>query len=448
MSKNHLFCHDNKCKSCFYKSFASQSKAKYWSDKNEINPRHIRKSSGKIFKFDCECGHEFEISLRNVTTCGKWCSYCVHLKLCDDDNCVTCFNKSFASHAKSKYWSKDNDIKPRNVFKSSSKKYKFDCKNCGHEFYQSLNDTNKGTWCPYCSVPSKLLCDDESCDFCFDRSFASHEKSIYWSSKNKISPRDVLKTSNNKYIFDCICEHEFTKMVVDVALKNTWCPYCSNLKLCQNENCDQCYNNSFASHKISKYWSKKNKIKPRFVFKSSNKKFEFDCPYCNELYINRLATISRGQWCSCRRNKTETILYKFLKKHFNNIIKQKTFRWCKNKKNLPFDFCVDDYKIIIELDGDQHFNQVSNWKSPTETQKRDIYKMQQANLHDYTVIRLLQQDIWANKNPYWKNQLLDAIRSYNNPINLFLNVTIGDLVSKAKTYEYITCFYPRLISAE
>ncbi len=37
----------------------------------------------------------------------------------------------------------------------------------------------------------------------FERSFASHIKSQYWSDKNEIKPRDVCKSSNKKYLFDC-----------------------------------------------------------------------------------------------------------------------------------------------------------------------------------------------------------------------------------------------------
>ena len=25
--------------------------------------------------------------------------------------------------------------------------------------------------------------------------------------------------------------------------------------------------------------------------------------------------------------------------------------WCKNKTYIPYDFCISEYKIIIELDG-------------------------------------------------------------------------------------------------
>ncbi len=43
---------------------------------------------------------------------------------------------------------------------------------------------------------SKRLCTNEECQTCFENSFASHEKSKYWSEKN---PRQVFKSSGNKY---------------------------------------------------------------------------------------------------------------------------------------------------------------------------------------------------------------------------------------------------------
>ena len=48
-------------------------------------------------------------------------------------------------------------------------------------------------------------------------------------------------------------------------------------------------------------------------------------------------------------------------------------------------------KIIIELDGAQHFIQVSNWKSPKETIENDIEKMRLAVYNGYYVIRIEQE---------------------------------------------------------
>ena len=48
--------------------------------------------------------------------------------------------------------------------------------------------------------------------------------------------------------------------------------YLANGKLCQKENCEECYNASFASEESSKYWSPKNNIRPRDITKGSHQK--------------------------------------------------------------------------------------------------------------------------------------------------------------------------------
>ena len=109
---------------------------------------------------------------------------CSSKRLCDNVDCQTCFEKSFSSHEKSKYWSvKNGDVKPIQVFKGSSNKYWFDCI-CGHSFESALgNIATSNQWCPYCSNPPHKLC-EKDCQRCFEKSFASHEKSKYWSDKN------------------------------------------------------------------------------------------------------------------------------------------------------------------------------------------------------------------------------------------------------------------------
>src|SRR5438105_4446879 len=53
-------------------------------------------------------------------------------KLCDAGNYKKCYNKSFISHPRAKYWSKKNNKNPRDVAKFSHKKYEFDCEECLH----------------------------------------------------------------------------------------------------------------------------------------------------------------------------------------------------------------------------------------------------------------------------------------------------------------------------
>ena len=412
-------CKKKDCQTCFEKSFSSHEKSKYWSDKNDdVKPRQVFKGSNNKYWFNCDCGHQFESILKNITALNSWCPYCANpsQKLCENKDCQICFDKSFASHEKSKYWSEKNgDVKPIHVFKSSHTKYWFKC-DCGHQFeslVKSITSLNP-TWCPYCG--NNQLCENEDCKTCFEKSFASHKRSPYWSEKNgDVKPRQVFKSSGNKYWFDCNCGHQFESVVSHItSLKPTWCPYCANptQKLCENEDCQSCMKKSFASHEKSKYWSDKNGIvKPRHVLKGSNNKYWFDSD-CGHQFNSNLNNITGvNSWCPVCVNKTEKKIYEQLLQSYPNIISQFRADWCKSQitsRILPFDFVLEEQKVIIELDGNQHFVQVMNWKTPEEQFKNDQYKEKCANENGYSVIRIIQEDVW-NDTYDWFDDLIQNI---------------------------------------
>ena len=108
------------------------------------------------------------------------------------------------------------------------------------------------------------------------------------------------------------------------------------------------------------------------------------------LFSCQLSDITKGVWCSFCVNKTELILFNKLKEKYNTLRTQYKVDWCKNKKHLPFDFVIEERKIIVELDGKQHFEQIGSWQSPEETMKNDLYKMKCANENGFSIIRILQ----------------------------------------------------------
>ena len=121
--------------------------------------------------------------------------------------------------------------------------------------------------------------------------------------------------------------------------------------------------------------------------------------------------------------KGETILNDFLTQNYTDIIWDYRVDWCKNPetgRHLPFDFCIPEFKNLIELDGGQHFTQISNWDNPEETRERDIYKMKMANENGYTIIRLLWEDVYNDKNN-WKEKLQESIKLYETPQRIYLN---------------------------
>jgi very-short-patch-repair endonuclease len=390
-------CDNINCIFCLNKSFASSDKIKYWSNKNTETPRNIYKSSSKKYIFNCDCGHEFEIMLNDISR-GRWCGYCSNpcKLLCYNENCKICLTKSFASIDKSKYWSNKNLVTPRQVLKNSDKKYLFNCNICNHEFISIIyNITNHNTWCIYCS--HQQLCKNNNCEYCFKNSFASSDKAKYWSDKNILKPRDVFTSSSHNYLFNCyICNHEIN-IKLYVVTAGIWCYYCSNKKLCDKEDCNLCYNKSFASHEKSKFWNNKNKLNPREIFKHSSHKYYFNCNKCLNIFESNIHNISSGKWCPNCVNKTELKLYDNLIIYYPNLERQFKTEWCKKINYLPFDFVLLENKIIIELDGRQHFKQISNWVSPEINNINDKFKMKCANDNGFTVIRILQEDVLYDK---------------------------------------------------
>jgi very-short-patch-repair endonuclease len=404
-------CDIDECKMCFNRSFASHFRSEFWNyELNEDTPRQCAMSKNSKRWFTCDkegCGHIFETTLSSIANKNhpSWCPYCTNNKLCEDE-CEQCFEKSFASHPKSEFWNYEyNEDTPRQYFLGSSKKIWFDCNICGHMFEITLSSiTNKKShWCHYCV--NQKLCEEE-CQMCFEKSFASHPRSEFWNYEyNGDTPRQYTIGSGYKRWFTCDkeeCGHIFESQLASITNKKRshWCSYCANKILC-NDECRPCFEKSFASHYRSEFWNYEyNEGTPRQYFIGSNDKKWFTCDKeeCGHIFESVLCNITnknKPSWCPLCKNKTEKKLYEFLiSNHFDHT-RQPKFDWCKNSKtnrHYPFDFLVGN--VIIELDGAQHFTQVSNWQDPLITQTTDRYKERQALKNGYSIIRLLQEDVF------------------------------------------------------
>ena len=338
----------------------------------------------------------------------------------------------FSEHPKSKFWSDKNEKKPNEVKLNSHKKFWFDCE-CGHQFESNLLNINQSNnWCPYCSNHAIKLCNNTECNSCFEKSFASHEKSKYWSIDNELKPRQLFKGTDRKtFNFDCICGHKINMILKQISSQGHWCSYCSHQKLCENNDCKMCFNNSFASVKRSEQLNNKL-INPRMLFKRTNKKFKFECETCNKVFETPLSDITNGIWCPYCVNKTELIVFNKLIIYYSTLKRQFKINWCKNSKSnryLPFDFVIEERKIIIELDGKQHFEQVGKWLSPEENMKNDLYKMKCANDNGFSIIRILQKEVYKNKYD-WLNELINNIDKITND-----NITQNIYMCKNNEYD-------------
>jgi hypothetical protein len=159
----------------------------------------------------------------------------------------------------------------------------------------------------------------------FEKSFASSDKAKYWSDKNELKPEQVALQSNKKFWFNCSCGHEFEK-ILSTIIKNTWCSYCCIpiIKLCSDNACIQCFNNSFASCEKSKLWSYKNDIQPRNISKkcgvknliNQNNKVLYSVPY--QHFTNSIENYF--SMFKSRLSKLDGLTYNELKVNINKVI--------------------------------------------------------------------------------------------------------------------------------
>jgi very-short-patch-repair endonuclease len=162
-------------------------------------------------------------------------------------------------------------------------------------------------------------------------------------------------------------------------------------------------------------------INPRIIFKFSKIKLMFDCNICNTSFESSVHHVVNGSWCSKCKKKTELKLYKWLVFNYKNVRSQVKYEWCINentKKLFSYDFEINQY-ILIELDGLQHFKQVSNWKSPEMQNERDKYKIKCALENGKHIIHIYQEDVLHDKNK-WESKLKKII----NKLLITMNPTL------------------------
>jgi len=450
---NYKICDESEnCDFCKPRTFGSHDKAKYLTDKN-LNPYKISLGESQHYNFTCDkCSHCFDATIQKIVGEETWCPYCPENgKLCRE--CDTCFKKSLANHKnkegfilkvsfieetdsfiEEKDWV-DIENNPRYIkpFTKSNttrnkddneEKYLYGCDKCKHDCIWKKSIC-QNTGCIYCT--HQALCDDEKkCEYCYQASFASTKYvNTFMVEKNKISPRFIFKNSCHiKYWFKCpdlFCNHEIELFPSQVSEDNFPCGYCSSppKHLCDSDNCENCYQNSFASHPRANEWSDKNTKTPREVFKGTPNKYLFKCSRCSHEYRVSCSGVNGGSGCPKCKNKTEKNVLDWLCSNHedSDILHQAKFDWCKNdetKRHLPFDICIKSLKFIIEIDGRQHFEVIKYWKNnPDNNRKRDIYKMNCAIENGYKIIRIIQEDIYNNKYD-WKKKLNEIINNFTD----------------------------------
>jgi very-short-patch-repair endonuclease len=346
------------------------------------------------------CLHEWEATIKSRTN-GRGCPYCSKpIK----KNCKHTTIDYLYPDIVSQWHPTKNEKRPDQFNAGSDEKVWWLCPNtcpsgCLHEWQTAIKlRCLKNYSCPFCSN-QKILCEHISI-----ATTHSQVAQQWHPTLNTSSPCQFVAGSDEKAWWLCPktcpngCIHQWQTQIKHRCLNNLGCPFCSKQKV----SCE-CVSIVKTHPELIKEWhTEKNiNISPSSFSHGSGKKVWWKCDKHHE-WQAIISSRTKGNGCPYCMNKTEAKLYDYLCRNFTNVQAQFRPEWIKPHR---FDFCIPSLKLLLELDGPQHFRQVSNWTSHTETQKRDVFKMITAQTQGYSVIRLLQEEVY-DATDEWLNELL------------------------------------------
>ena len=271
-------------------------------------------------------------------------------QLCGKEECIICFDRSFASFQgktpngklKVDCWDneKNGEIKPFSIKKTfNTEKIWFKCDKCPHSFDTKINCMiSDNSWCPYCCVPRKKICLEEDCVYCFNSSFASY---------NDKTPTGKLKI--------------------------------------------ECWD-----------YEKNGKIKPRDIMNGTHKKFWFNC--CNS-FCSQINEIMKGKWnCSCKKalsiKKTKYNWYNRYNE-FKKKVEEKGFTLKTTEEEWEKNYTTaDNYEVLIECNKNHNFKiSVTNF-----IDNRIIHKCKLCKIKDF---KINSSDNWYNRYNEFKKKVED-----------------------------------------
>lgn len=148
--------------------------------------------------------------------------------------------------------------------------------------------------------------------------------------------------------------------------------------------------------------------------KSTTKiKIIIKCRYHGEFNQNPSNHLS-GQGCSiCNSSKGESKIRQYLDTNDIKYEEQKKFDDCKSKRHLPFDFYLNDYNLLIEFNGRQHYDNIEYFKnSLVDVQTRDKIKLKFTKKYHFNYL-IIKYDKIDNISKIITRKIKQIIKSKN-----------------------------------
>jgi hypothetical protein len=285
------------------------------------------------------------------------------------------------------------------VYVKSKDKMEIYCKEHKKYFYQNADNHLQGQGCP-CGKNERTGLGNKK----------HNQETFIKASKEKFGDKfdySLLKYKNIKSKIKLKCKkHDYVfEQIADTHLRSKHC-------------CPVCLK------KVEKRYSGKPKKKEEFIaesiaihgelydyreidYKNNDIAVKIFCKKCGVFFWQRprIHTFAKCGCPNCSCSSGEKAIEKFLKHNKIRFKKQKTFDDCKFSKLLRFDFYLNDYNLLIEYHGGQHYKFVDFFHKTKKEfglrKKRDEMKKDYANKKNIKFIEI----------PYWEYKNIEDILS-------------------------------------
>ncbi|HBH0165076.1 TPA: hypothetical protein KR288_002399 [Clostridioides difficile] len=355
------------------------------------------------------CGNIYEIEANNFIKVKQKCNKC----------CLT-YENSFAYYIEKelgqpieKYWDfEKNTLNPYNISKNTHKKVFIKCqeKDYHGSYIVSCDNFIDGKRCSYCNPSGnnpKVHFKDSFAQYCINN---IDEKFLdtYWDyEKNTVNPFDIAPKNNTLKVWIKCQEKDYHGSYIvscDNFIDGKRCSYCNP----SGNNPKVHFKDSFGYNHFDKVisWHKDNIISPFKISPNSHRKIKFICHECGNIFEKQLKDVHRGQWCVvCSKSKGEKVIETWLIK--NNI----KYNYEEKFKNLiglsggslSYDFYLQEYKLLIEYQGEFHDGSLlevcQTEEQYKQQQEHDRRKREYAKNNGYKLL-----EIW-----YWNFDNIEEI---------------------------------------
>lgn len=379
--------------------------AKQWDHENNkpLTPENVSAGSNKRVRWLCpvtncefKCVHSFSSTIINRTAPNiqSGCPYCA-----TSGSIQTCEHNTFAyKHPELlQEWDWErNSIDPSTIRPMSNKKVWWRCPNtncterCPHVYAATVcQRVGAGSNCPFCAPNPTQICEHNS--------LAGKRLDVmkYWHKEknHQYDPKALTSNSSAQVWWKCPstckfgCVHEWKAKVNSVS-GGSGCPYCCKppQRVCPHTSL------AYLRKDIMEEWDSRNELDPTTVAVGSHSEARWICKTCThewQAVINNRT--SAGNGCpKCRQCKMEHnmgIVLDSLTETLHPL--WKTTRVLQNQRWVIRGLEVDKFveleihpskqkqRIVIEMDGRQHFQSVEYFggdEAFKKTQERDARK--------------------------------------------------------------------------